>query len=547
MMILRRPYAFLTRHIRFIHGIMLICSIFILYKTFNIISFFGSYIKRSGNLDVTDVYNTYVTSSMYVSSLIIIIVSGIVIYLLNHKKKNIIIYLITIIFYAVMMIAFFLLSSFLYNLQFDSPSIRLINIVRDVFRFTTLIQIAAIGLFAVRTLGFDFKHFDFKKDILDLGIEKKDNEEYEFEVKYDKEKTKAYVFRKARYFKYFYKENKYIFIFLYFVIAIVILSLTVKFILGIEKVYKEGEVFSDDYFNMKVIDTYKTTTDSSGNKINNKYFYIIMRIDFQNKKAYETYIGTEYFKLSYGDYELLEPIVSENSRFTEFGVNYYSQYLKENEERIFNFIYKVPIEFYNETFYLKYLYDITYKKNEAEYKYRKVKLNLKEFNKDKENISTTTLGNKLNFDKSLLGNTTIQIDNVELSDTFYYNLVKCRNSICDRRKMSITATASENFDLTLMRLHYNIDFDYDKLGSKYINDTFISKFGKIRFEVNGKEYNNRLVLRDVTPFQTDNYVFIEVRDKLKLADKIYLDFVIRDKVYTYIIKDTTVKEKQVDV
>ena len=119
-------------------------------------------------------------------------------------------------------------------------------------------------------------------------------------------------------------------------------------------------------------------------------------------------------------------------------------------------------------------------------------------------------------------------------------MIKCSNSVCDTRRNTITATASENIDLTLMRIHYNIDYDYDTLGSRYTNDSFISKFGTIRFEINGKEYNNRVVLRDVTPFKTNDYSFIEVRDKLKRADKIYLDFTIRDKVYTYVIKDNLV-------
>ena len=103
---------------------------------------------------------------------------------------------------------------------------------------------------------------------------------------------------------------------------------------------------------------------------------------------------------------------------------------------------------------------------------------------------------------------------------------------------------AENFDLTLMRLKYDIDFDEEVLGSKYDNDLFISKFGTIRFEVNGKEYNNRLELVDMTPYYTKDYSLIQVRDKLKKAEKIYLDFNIRDKVYTYVIKDEPKEEEK---
>ena len=542
-MILRRPYAFLVRHLRIIHAILLCCSAFLLYKTFGVTSFFGSYIKTSGSVDVSNAANTYVTSWMYISAILIIIFSGVIIYLLNHKKKSILIYLISTIFYLVLLIGFFLLSSFLYDLQFSNADIRLINIIRDAFRFSIVIQIVAIGFFFIRTIGFDLKHFDFKKDVLDLGIDQKDNEEYEFEFRFDKEKAKADINKRVRYFKYFYKENKYIFVFIFCVILIVIFSFFVKILIGREKVYKEGEYFSDDYFNMKIVDCYKTMEESNGNKLSSKKFYIITKVYFQNKTSYEQILKTSWFKLSYGDYDLIEPITRENSKFTEFGVNYYSQTLKPNEERTLNFIYEVPLEYYNDSFTFRYLYDIEYVKNEVQYKYKKIKLSPKEFSEEKENVLTSSLGNEMSFEGSLLGDTKIKIDDIELGDTLYYNLVKCSNSNCEKRRKSLTATTSGNFDLTLMKIHYNIDYDYNALGSKYYNDHFISKFGSFRFEINGKEYNNRLELRDVTPYKTDNYAFVEVRDKLKDADKIYLDFTIRDKVYTYILKDNTVKEE----
>ena len=150
----------------------------------------------------------------------------------------------------------------------------------------------------------------------------------------------------------------------------------------------------------------------------------------------------------------------------------------------------------------------------------------------------------MSFEGSLLGNTKITINNMSINDIFYYNIVKCSYTGCINRTRSINAKTTETFDLTLLRLNYKIDYDYDTLGSKYTNDTFISKFGSIRFEINGKTYNNRLDLVDVTPYYTKDYALLQVRDKLKKADKIFLDFNIRDKVYTYVIKDNTVNEEE---
>ena len=65
----------------------------------------------------------------------------------------------------------------------------------------------------------------------------------------------------------------------------------------------------------------------------------------------------------------------------------------------------------------------------------------------------------------------------------------------------------------------------------------MSRYGSIRFVINGKEYEHKLNLKDITPYPTDGYVFLEVRERLNKAEKIYLDFTIRDKKYTYILLD----------
>ena len=49
-------------------------------------------------------------------------------------------------------------------------------------------------------------------------------------------------------------------------------------------------------------------------------------------------------------------------------------------------------------------------------------------------------------------------------------------------------------------------------------------------------------MKDVTPYPTENYAYLEVREKIVDAEEIYLDFTIRDKKYTYIIKEQKKEE-----
>lgn len=545
-MILRRPYAFLAKHFRAIHAILLMGAFFLMFKIYNLVSFFGSYIKNNGApSDVAEASSKYVPISAILVTILMALVVGIIIYLLKHKKKKIKAYIFILVFYIILALMLFWMSSFLSGLQWSSPGIRFISIIRDAFRSCLVINVGVMALCFIRAIGFDLSKFDFKKDLLDLGVEEADNEEYEFDFKIDKDALKAKARKRLRYFKYFYRENKFVFITLEVIVALVIAASIIRIFTGIEKVYKQNQYFETSALKMKVLDSYKTKTNTFGTKLNTKFFYVITKIEFQNKMGYDYTIGSDELKLSYSDYEITAPTTSENAKLSEFGVNYFSQIIKPYETRTFNFIFEIPVEYYYEDFTLKFLYNIEYVDNEMKYSYKKVDLNLKEFSDTATVVKTAKLGEEMSFEGSILGNTKITINNMNINDTFFYNTNKCSTitSSCTTVTRSKTARTTETFDLTLLRLNYKIDYDYDTLGAKYSNDLFISRFATIRFEVNGKEYNNRLDLVDVTPYYTKDYAIVEVRDKLKLADKIYLDFRIRDKVYTYIIKDNTPTEE----
>ena len=545
-MILRRPYAFLVKHFKIIHTILLLGSMFLIYKTYNLVTFFGSYIRDNAVVNgVNNLSTKYVTYPMIIVTLILILMNGTIIYLLRYKNKPIKLYLGMLLYHIVLLFLFFWMRSFIGDLPYTNPGIRFISIIRDIFRFSIIVDAAAIGFCFVRAIGFDVKKFDFKKDLLDLGVEDVDNEEYEFELKIDKDKIKSQFNKKIRYAKYFYKENKMFFTAIGVIIIAVFLVFFVKLFTGMEKVYKENQYFETNTLKMKVLDSYKTKTNTFGNKLNSDYFYVITKIEFNNKTGVESAIGSSAIKLSYADYELISPTTTENSKFTEFGENYFSQVLKPFETRVFNFIFEVPVKYYYEDFQLKYLYDITYNSNrDINYEYKKISLAPKTFSNDKKTISTANLGEELSFAGSVLGNTKITIYDMSLNDIFYYNILKCYNKSCNVTTKSVMAKTTEQFDLTLLKLIYKVEFDYDTLGSKYTNNEFLSRFCSIRFIVNGKEYNNRLDLMDSTPYYTNDYSILQVRDKLKLAEKIYLDFNIRDKVYSYVIFDKTVKNEE---
>ncbi len=547
-MILKKPYAFLIKHFRIIHAFLLVFASYLIYRSQNIASSFDRYINNKQR--ITSIINDLdgiVNVMMYIIIALTIIIISAVIYLLKYKKKPIIFYISTIGIYIIVLISYIYASTFFESLRFETPDLRIVNILKDVYHVIVLVQIPIIVLFFIRMVGFDVRKFDFKKDLLDLGVDEKDNEEYEVSFELDRDTIQSFVKKSIRMSKYFYKENGLIFRIIEIVLAVLILTFVIGIISSREVIYKEGQTFETNYYNAKVVETYKTYNDSSGNKISNSFFYVIAKIKYNNITSNAYTINTNNIMLSYGE-ESVKPTSEFNNKITEFGVNYNGQVLNPYETREFVFVFEVPKEYYESNLLIKYLYNIKFKKNssESEYEYRKIKVVPKKIDNNKETISTKSLGEELSFNGSLLGDTTIKINDIKMNDTFFYNVTKCIGKTCDSKLNTITSRQTTQFDLTLMRINFNLKFDRDKLSEYYNNSKFIEQYGSIRFEIDGKEYNNRLSLVDVTPIKTNDYVFIEIRDKVKNADKIYMDFTIRDKVFTYILKDNKKEETKAE-
>ena len=64
----------------------------------------------------------------------------------------------------------------------------------------------------------------------------------------------------------------------------------------------------------------------------------------------------------------------------------------------------------------------------------------------------------------------------------------------------------------------------------------MSEFGHIRYVIGGKEYNQSFNMANVTPNTVNDYKYYEIAGETLNADNIYLDFIIMDKIYTYVLK-----------
>ena len=100
-MILRKPYAFLIKHFRMIHLIMVVCILYVLLKTVNVFNFLGTYISNGQVISTyEDLSSVYVNTMFVVVVAFLIIVSSIILYLMRHKKKPFFFYVFMIVIYS---------------------------------------------------------------------------------------------------------------------------------------------------------------------------------------------------------------------------------------------------------------------------------------------------------------------------------------------------------------------------------------------------------------------------------------------------------------
>lgn len=543
-MILRKPYAFLIRHFKLIHLILLAAMSFLIYKSINILNFFNTYISNDQKISaLEDISGMYVSGFMIFLSIFIVLISAIVMYLMKHKSKPIKYYIFTTTFYLLLIILFSVISNFLYDVRFSVPDLRITNILKDLMFASIVMQGLLIIVALVRATGFNIKNFDFKKDLMDFELSEKDREEYEFQLKLDSEDIKASIRKRLRFFKYYYKENKIIFIVLGIVLLIFIGYSSYKSYSSKEKIYSENSIFSIGNFKIKVLNSYKVLTDNNDVKFNDKNYYLVLRLEVNNNSNNDSNLYINNAKLSYSDMYSTSPTTTMYDRLQEFGEPYYNQIIKSNSTDEFQVVYQVPIEYYDNDVTLKFLYGASYVNNRIEYQYRTVDLDPIVYDGNKKYVSTKNIGETLSFDGSLLKDTKLTIKDYKFDTKFVYTLRKCINKKCSNTINVVTQSTTSKYDTVLLRIDYDLVYD-ESLGEDFNINKFISKYGNFRFVIDGKEYNHKMVPIDRTPYDNNNFAFIQVRERLMEAEEVYMDFTIRDKVYTYVLKNDNEKEEE---
>lgn len=535
-MIFRKPYAFFIKYFRIINLTMAVLMAILIYQTFKIGNFLTEYINDY--IMATDGFalSHYINFYLFLLTLLVIILTIVVTSVMFVKNKPKKLYIFNLLVY-ILLIALYMID---YNVMHDIYDrvldIRVSKALRDINYIAVGVQIASFLVTFVRATGFDIKSFDFGKDLQELEIDVKDNEEFEVAVEFDKNKVKRNARNKFRQTKYFYFEHRFL-----INVGLIILAIIITFIIFVSQTiyqdnYKENRIFTASTLGFNIKNSYLTSADQNENDITDNVL-VVIKIDIRKFNEDEKkYLNTGLITLRIGNksYAMTNKY---NDYLTDIGTPYTNDNLS-TDFTSYIFTFEVPKKESHKTMKLKINDNISYIKGQIGAKNIFIKLKPLDLT-NKEQTEDKRLGDTLSFTGSLLGESTLKITKFEISNKFKVEYKFCsKKDKCNTSYEYVTPTATGNYFKTLLKIDGTFEED-ETMNLENVEDIyyFLNEFGTINYQVDGKWYEHKINSKLVKPkIGTDNYYYIEVNKDVEKATSIYLKFNVRNYTYKYILK-----------
>lgn len=332
-MILRRPYAFLIKHFKLIHLILFGLIAYVTFTANNVLKFFKEYISTNGNMEV--IASNYISSLMVVVVLLVIALTIMIYLLMRYKKKPRTLYIIIVLVILVSSFVFSYLNGNIRELETSVMSAKDIRLLRDISRFNYIGLLVLCLPVLVRGLGFDIKKFNFSNDLVDLQVNKEDNEEVEINTSLPSDMLLRGGHKFGREMKYYYLENKFILNIIFgFVALILIINFPFnKFV--IHRTLNEGDTLNTENFSIVINDSYI----SSRNRTSKNNSYVILDVSIKGKSSNYT-LRLDEFVLMGKDNQYI-PSLKYYYYFSDLGKGYYNSVLDMNDYNNYILIYNI--------------------------------------------------------------------------------------------------------------------------------------------------------------------------------------------------------------
>lgn len=535
-MIIKKPYAFLIKKFRWIHGILFAMLVFLAVKSINIYTFFSDYATNHYYVMSSMLASEYIDLTLFVVTILAVLVSALIYFILSLKNKDRKTYVFLCLYYIILFVYFIYMLSIFQNLQSKSLGIETVRAIRDISVIVSLPQIVFLFIICGRTLGFNLKQFDFKKDLEEMQIDTKDYEEIEVEFGKNNYKTARFLRKTLRLTKYFILENKFIVTVL---ASIIVLATSLAIFVNI-KIYNVSynenvEILANNVY-YTVMSSYVTDKDINDNVITKDKKYVLIKIKANNKTTTNYNLYRETFRLELNN-TMLIPTFGLDNKFIDVGKTYSPFEIKSGETKEFIIVFELDNSVNQSEFILKIKnYDYgNFTTLESEYK--DINIVPKYIDHD-EDYGKLYLPIRLNLEETMLGKTNIVLNSYEIATTFKEKYEYCiEENNCMINTYIVKPISTGKGNLSVLKLRGRLDLDEDLYMNKYITNLgdLLSYFGKISYRYRGK-YKTASITKIPTKLKTDEYSYVEVPSELAEANKIEIILTIRGIKYTLVLK-----------
>ncbi len=327
--IFKKPYAFLIKNFRIIHLVLTFLIGFLLFRTYNLYTFFSRYVSNIYATLGDAMPSNYVTIFMFLVSIIIVAFSLAMYLLMKKKDKPQKLYIFLSIYYVVYLITLILYFVLFKSMDTSQLSIRNAMIVRDLTLILAIPQAVLLIMSLIRGVGFDIKSFNFSKDLKELDLSEEDNEEFEFVLGVDTYKYSRMLRRRLRELKYYILENKFMFIILVSLLGAIIVIMTILNFTVYNRTYGKNQKINANNLILQVNNSYITDTSYTGDVIEKGKNFLVANITFTNPSGASTVLELSNYPLETKNGKVY-PTLSKNQYFIDLGAGYARERIEGN-------------------------------------------------------------------------------------------------------------------------------------------------------------------------------------------------------------------------
>lgn len=502
-MIIRKPYAFFIKHFRLFHIIFVLLAFGLVVSNISLFEFFDDYVSTT-----PAIVSSYIADLTYVNiiwNFILIIGLIIVMGVLIYKKKDIKMYIVLILVYIFVTVLYIYSNSIISDLTRYLVDIRIVKAIHDILLVTVFVQSIMLALLFSRATGFDIKKFDFARDYAMINADSKDREEVEVNLEFDFNVFKTKVNKFIRNFKYFYLENKLVFISVCIIGLIILFSSIYMYYKNTLYVdIKDNSIKSSKYI-VNINDIFIDNTDINDNVINDSNF-VILKADIIIRSGSRNSFNSSNLVIVIGNNSYV-PLKQFNQYFTDFGNPYNDEIIENNGS--YYFVYSIPSNIDLDKMKLVYT-DIN--------KYYQMNVNYIDL-RNNVVVGNYGIGDNILIDNNFMKNVNFNISEVSFRDKFLVPYIYKNSNEFYSSSYYVSPSIKGNYDKSVVRFVSN-------------NCDLIDKYGIIYYDNN----KSNVSLKKIDPLKSSDYCYFETDRNVLNASSIYLELNVRSNLYKYYLK-----------